>query len=458
MDLRTLYESSFFPDCFGPYACLAVDQILALLRARLQATTMCKLTILKYTQCNCDARDGNNGGGFIVTKDWHNRLPLDLDAIPFERCTQVLLHTLSPGQSNTMEFPRCRDVQVTTVCFEGEVCFRCLMDRRSKERAAEIRALLAEHRSFAARYVSTKESASAQAESTRGLWQSIRASPRGRQNFADTIRDVRTMQLSSVEDAPESWEHVLGKQIACRDSKKEKKVLEAALMCTNAGQEQEKKRRQSKLDDLLRRLAQVNKRAVSTILEELEQSPSEHSDMEKSSPLHQAPIRKLRIARLKASPSQTTPLFSLTVPTRTTKGESKGNSTSQTFTSASDSIQDASRNIHAAHNVYEKARTIGHSATVKMGRSIGLRSCSDKGYPTHRSNSLQAPSHLSAEVAEFKPFVKPPPTEPRMMRAPTAPRAMRERPYSCSLSRTTWQPRRRFATVSGCVTGRGWSQ
>lgn len=414
---------------------------------------MCSLTILQYTRCSCNARDGNDGDGFIVTKDWHRRLALDRDAVPFERCMEAKLHAMDPTQSSTLEFARCKNIQVTTIRFEGEVCFRCLMHQRGKERAEKIRTLLAEHKSFAARYAATKESAAAQAEPSREIWQSMRLPSQRDRSLVDTIRDVRAIWLQPLDQGTEGWERVLEKQLACRDLKRERNAQNAVKASFRESQELLKKRIQFKLLDLQERLTQANKRAVSPILEEKGEPVLEPGDAKQDPTHHHVQIQKLRVTRLKRFPGQNGPMFDLKTPYRNMKKVVEKDSLAPEAP-APNPVKELKQNIPGAHSAYTKARTIGPSTILPPGQSSEVDRSSNNGQSIDHAIS-RALSTLSAEVAEFRPFVRAPPTEPLMMRAPTAPRAMRERTYS-SLSRTIWQPRRQFATVRGYATVRGW--
>ncbi|KAJ8109447.1 hypothetical protein OPT61_g7452 [Boeremia exigua] len=391
---------------------------------------MCKITILQYPRCGCDARDGNDGDGFIVTKRWHNRLLLDHAFVPFERCLQAKYFALSKSKSHTAEFSRCADVQVKNIRFEEEVCFRCLMDQRSKERAATIRALLAEHRSFSARYAATKEPATEDAESNGRIWQSIRA-PRQletewktkRQGLIGTAKDLGVKQFTSVREMAANWEDRLKSQLDSRERKSEKRV-EHRVEATSSDSKTHEKRKQARLAYLQLHLAHANSQILCLESEEDASPALDKEEKEQDLYTQRLPVRRLRIVR----------------PEK--RSSSKTRATAMVSTQA---VQGADI----------------PRAPLALMKTSPQDVCVPKSDATSRPIVKSAPSKdstvLSVEAPNFKPFRQPPPTEPQLMRAPTAPRAMREGAYS-SLPRTAGRSRQRFAAVHGYATIRRWRQ
>lgn len=418
---------------------------------------MCKLTILHYTRCNCNAQDGNGGDGFILTKGWHDRLFLDRDAVPYERCLRAKSSALRTSMSSTMEFSPCRDARVKNIRFEEEVCFRCLMHRRSKQRADEIRALFVEWESFSGRYATTRESADRDATLNKGIWQSIRASPRfdktwkdERQRFVGTIGDLRATQF---ESAKADWELRLERQIVSRAKTAEKQIgLEAEKPCAEE-KEQEGKKKQAILACLQLRLAQANTRAVSPVTEEKEdESPlAEDKEKEQTAVSEEIPEQRLRIAPTASTSScGLGPRLDAMVSARMLQSlheeespeplpNPSGRSTPEIIV-AHPSVRPGTNELVVG------SRTARPIAAIKIVAPEDLASNGDKARPVVKPASSQA---LSPDVLEFTPFKQAPPTEPKMMRVPTAPRAMREAAYSTYGS----MPRMR-----GYSTVRNWRQ
>ena len=428
---------------------------------------MCKITILYYTQCNCNARFGTIGEGLIVTKEWHNRLPLDQDAVPFERCLQAKSYALSASQSSTMEFSRCHNIQFRSVQVREEACYRCLMFRRSNEKAEKARTLIAEHKFFTDRYKAAAQSAAKDADVTRNLWQTIKELPRydvgtEEQKFIGTKENLRSTKFGSIKKTVADWEDRLEMQIAHQEMGKEKKTEKKVARASGEEKKQEKKERQTKLACLQHRLVQANKRVISPALEENEKPPPEYEEMEQNPRVRETPPRRLRIARLtKRSHSGTGPTLDMMVSAQLVQtvyeADPLQNGSASPETSSPDVSTSHSSGDPSVDNTVARYHTTGPSTVININPPVEDLPIRDTAHPAVTFASLRGFTALSAEAPEFRPFQRAPPTEPRMLRAPTAPRAMRE--GTCgSQPRTTWQPGQYFATVRGYATVRGWRQ
>ena len=416
------------------------------------APRMCKYVVLQYTQCNCRERDGNggDGDGFLITKSWYNRLPLDHDTVPFKRCTQAKCFELSPSQLHTVEFQRCEHVQVKTIHVAEQVCFACLMHRRSMDRAAHCRALEAEYRelqekmrtafgerqSFHTRYTGAIRSATLRAASTRNMWQSIRKSPQldekaidKRGHFVDTLRDLRTTRLKSTESESASWEGILEKQIAHREAKKERKSGKGPAEVPDGRKKEESTAKQDRVSAVKKFLISLNKVRVP-------QEPARSESVASVPPVCEEPDTSSPVVqdlppRLRLGPKKTAGTGALPDSTSTSwKGAQQEDNI--------EAIDGSSSGIPLAFSTLPRA-----TKPISRYSDPALTVTPSPG--ANAPNSSQIHSTLSAKAAEFKPFAQAPPTEPRMMRAPTAPRALREtqtvlEPGYGSFPQTIWNP------------------
>lgn len=423
---------------------------------------MCKLTILRYTQCNCDARDGSDEAGLIVTKDWHNRLPLDRDAVPFERCLQAKSYAVNTSKSVTTEFSPCDSVQASTVYFEEEACFRCLMHRRSKERAEQIRALVAERGSYLARHAMTRQSAAKHAKASESMWQSIRASTE--RKFDDLMSSVRANQVEPVDSTMEDWVIRVESQIVNRAKRLERQGQIKVGAPSPASQEQEEKRKQARLARLRLCLIEANTRAVSPDSETtLNGSPPlGPQEKEQSSASEGNPARSLRVARTATRPSRGFgPRLDVMVSAQLLQSSRDREEVSPQILSPSSILPCSETTATRAMVLPRRNRIPMGYRTVCTSRAIqilGPKESASNGTrtpPAVKAASIQEPTALSPEASEFKPFRELPPTEPRSMRVPSAPRAMRESGF-CSLPRMNRWSCQQYATVRGYSTVRGW--
>ena len=184
------------------------------------------------------------------------------------------------------------------------------------------------------------------------------------------------------------WEERLHAQLACSGLKKRKSAQKRAEGGSGEQQGQEEKK-QAKRSSLQKRLAEANRRVDSPVLEGKEEA---------------APL----ITHTQAGPSAEEPVV-------------------RYHTIATGIVANAIARIE--------------ETPLQGARPLLVKSASLRG--------------LNASViekAEFRPFQRPPPTGPRMMRAPTAPRAMREG----SLKGATWQPHQHCPTAHGYSMYRGW--
>ena len=342
-----------------------------------------------------------------MTKDWYKRLLLDPDVVPFERCTQARNSAVNLSRSSTIEFPRCYNIQIKTIQFDGELCYRCFSHQRLVERTKKIKdvqaaiellekkrqKLEAERKTFKIRSEMFGNTESKDVEFTREMRQTIKESPR----FSEKTERLRShiiksgflpQSCESVRWKVVDWEERLHAQLACSGLKKRKSAEKRAEGGSGEQQGQEEKK-QAKRSSLQKRLAEANRRVDSPVLEGNEEA---------------APL----ITHPSAGPSAEEPVV-------------------RYHTIATGIVANAIAQIE--ETPFQGARP----SVVK-------------------SASLRGLNASVIEKAEFKPFQRPPPTGPWMMRAPTAPRAMREG----SLKGATWQPHQHFSTAHGYPTYHGW--
>ncbi|UPX19011.1 uncharacterized protein EKO05_0009288 [Ascochyta rabiei] len=419
---------------------------------------MCKLTVLHYSQCNCGPRDGSYEDGFIVTKGWHNRLLLDFDTVPLRRCTEARNFALCPSRSNTMEFPRCHDVQVKTVRFQAEPCFRCFTRREISIRTEKIKALNEQRKVFAERFDASQRAKIEDADFTKTMRQTIKASPQfdkrtEKQRFYGTKAELISMKFGSVKEMVPDWEEGLRRQLACRKLARERSTEMKAESASNEDKEQVEVKKQTKMALLQDRLAQVNMLAAFSVPVERE----EPSATEQNAPNRDNSIQRLRVARPACKLALDVGLkLNVMVPFTTVQNMHKANSAQNASAPLKSSFAKAVTTQTQEHRISGNSPVKYHTINGRIAadakpwaedEKIGVESSSRP-----RSSSNQSLMIAAAAAPEFKPFQRPPPAEPRLMRAPTAPRAMREG----SIRQTTWQPRQPCTSFRGYATYRTW--
>ncbi|XPS76707.1 hypothetical protein M3J09_008754 [Ascochyta lentis] len=402
---------------------------------------MCKLTILHYSQCNCGPRDGSYGDGFIVTKGWYNRLPLDLEAVPFQRCVEAKNFALCSSRSNTMEFPRCHDVQVKALQFQGEPCFRCFTRREILLRTEKIKALNEQRKILTERFDASQRAETQDADFTRTMRHTIKTSPRfdkrtEKQIFHGTKAELSSVKFRSVEGKVPDWEDALHKQLACRKSAQERSIEKKAENASSEEKEQEEKKKQAKLALLQHRLARVNLRAASV-------------------PGEDKPLPRLRVSRpVRNTSPKTGATLDVMVPVdfvQNAHEESLAQSASTPSESSSTkTVSKKAQGKRLPENTSVKYHTINGAMATSPKPWIEDEKTGANPFPIKESGRC----HMVAavEAPEFKPFQRPPPTEPRLMRAPNAPRAMREG----AVEQATWQLPQRYPTYRGHAAHRTW--
>lgn len=424
---------------------------------------MCKLTILLYTQCNCGPRDGSYEEGFIVTKDWYNRLFLNLDsgAVPFERCKQATFFTLSPNRSNTMEFPRCHNVQIKNIRLEGQLCFRCFTRREIFKRTEKIKTLHAERKLLRRRFDALEKAEVKDAEFTRTMRHTMKKSPQfdkrtEEQKFHGTKAELSPVKFGSVNGMAADWETDLLKQLACQKLAKEKCAEKKTGEVPDEEKEQEERKKRDRLASFQRRLAVVNQRAASPLAEEDERPPP-YEETEKDPFPQEKPLQRFRIARsVRRVPSGTGPTLDLMVPVNVVhdmhEESSADNASAPTESSTTVAITTQVLDKPCPTHAVVKYRTVSDGRAIDSGSRVTEERTGAASSTIVEAASNRGFTAAAAEAPEFRPFQRPPPTEPRIMRAPTAPRAMREG----SLHQPTWQPRQQFATSRRFSPYRGW--
>ncbi|KAF1927938.1 uncharacterized protein M421DRAFT_92785 [Didymella exigua CBS 183.55] len=392
---------------------------------------MCVITILHCTPCK--SRQDIPEEGLIITRDWHARLlvNLDNDNIPFKRCIDAINHALSNGRSDTM-YPRCRNVEVKHMAVTKDICFRCSA-RQKIQNFTNMRKL------YEKQSVAWRNEERSNIEAVNDMRSLIRESPRlipvtERDRASCTTVGFLTARLAPVTPVTESWEYCLERQIQQRELAKRKEAEKAEDKLKKA------KRKQARLISVQQCLARANRlRHTSAMEENAEQSSASRSEqVSRPGSLQDVP----------ASHNELSPA----ADTRVLSGSPSWNTFVRKFhtTGRTSAIQtDLSGKDHSTDATM---RPVAGSAWVRVFFSLrgdAPEFASLRGCPS----SLKGGS-LRAEAPEFRPLRETPPTEPRMMRAPSAPRAMRE---GCLRPAST-QPRQMYSTVRGYPTLRGWRQ
>ena len=305
------------------------------------------------------------------------------------------------------------------------------MHRRGMDWAAHCRALEAQYRelqekmrtsfgerqSFHDRYTGAIRSATLRAAPTRNMWRSIRESPQldedardKKGHFIVTLRNLRTTKLKSTKTESASWEEILKRQIALREAKKARKSGKGADENPDREMKERSTAKQDRLSAIKKMLSSLNKvqePEEPAQTESVASVPPVWEESETNSPDKQGPPHKLRLGQKKTTG---TGAVSDSAPT-SLKGAQQEDDIKVMDRSSSNpplAFSTLPRATKPISRYSEPALTVTPTPELNAPRSPRIRST------------------LSVRAAEFKPFVQPPPTEPRMMRAPTAPRALRE--------------------------------
>ncbi|KAF3003535.1 hypothetical protein E8E13_005681 [Curvularia kusanoi] len=139
------------------------------------------------------------------------------------------------------------------------------------------------------------------------MWQSIKISSQIERkisnegkDFAATIRDLRATQLKSLKQTEAGWEEVLEKQIASRESKKQRKLRIGSKKASyRKMMESEIIARQARLSLVKEMLALLSKRIAS---KESESSPSIDEETKQEARSEPQPAQRFRVTRPKKHP------------------------------------------------------------------------------------------------------------------------------------------------------------
>lgn len=215
---------------------------------------MCVITILHCTPCKF--RRDMPEEGLIVTKTWYTQLlaSLDLESIPLRRCVEARIHALSISRSHTMEYPRCRNVEVKHLIVTEDVCFRCSTLRK-------IQTLTYVRRLYEDQCAMWKENERRDAQFVSNIRRSIRDSPRSilvtKKEAVGAAHSLLTaVKVDPVMPLLESWAHCLEKQLQQR---KLAKAKEAERLAKAEEGEQKEKRKAARLASVQRYLARMNR-------------------------------------------------------------------------------------------------------------------------------------------------------------------------------------------------------
>jgi hypothetical protein len=275
-----------------------------------------------------------------------------------------------------------------------------------KKRTAMIKLLYAERKALTARFHASSQAEIKDVEFTRKMRRSIKVQQRhdgGITKHEDLRKGggLRPVKLGKSEDVDTNWKERLQKRLANQTAAKEER--------NNSPEERksEDMKKQKRMTSLRDGLAQANTH---------HQTPDRSGDPEHATPS----CSKSSSTSAVSDTTSITTAQSPTVPNQNTAPVKYRTNNGVTVNEAGTWVQ-----------------ALAHETT-----SPGTDSAPYNPIPP-----------TAVEAPEFKPFRRPPPTEPRMMRAPAAPRAMRERNPQI----WTWQTSRRFAMYRGYAAYRGWT-
>lgn len=421
---------------------------------------MCVITILHCTQCKL--RQDMAEEGLIITKDWHAQLLVSLDpeTIPFKRCIEALNHGLSSSRSNTTEYPRCRMIEVKHMCVKKSICFRCSTRRK-------IQNLITIRKVYEEQSATWRRDERRDPEAVNDMRRSIRESLRSitttrRERVCCATADLLTTKIAPVTPMMTSWEACLEMQIFQRELTKAKDAEKRAKLAEE--KEKEDQRKQARLSSVQQGLARINR---------LRTSPAMEGDTEQSSSSRREQPLRLQIVRtVRMVTSGVDHGFDEMVPSQVP--ESVSGPSSLQDTPASPEVPPPAMTttvfsgLPRSNKAIARFHTVGPASAIKVhlsgeDSSIGAAmrpvagSATLPGTSTLRAEapefaSLRGFPAMRAEAPEFKPLQQAPPTEPRMMRVPTAPRAVREG----SLRQAAGQPRQKYFTNRGYPTFGRW--
>lgn len=361
---------------------------------------MCIITILHCTPC--ELREDMPEEGLIITKDWHAQLLVNLDCegIPFKRCVNAINSALSNGRSDTM-YLRCRNVEVKHMAVEKDICYRCSTRRR-------IQSLIAVRKLYEEQTAAWRNEERRDTEAAKDLRKSIRESSRsipksGTKILSGATAASLTARREFIISKMESWESCLERQILQRELANAKEADKQAILADEA--ETKEKRKQERLASVQQRLSRLNRLQRAPVLEENTEQAFGNEQSPRPSSLQDIPT----------SPKRPSPAMPLIV--------------SSDMTSPS-RFKTRSRTIGVASAI--KNHSFGDRIAVGADTASAASSASVQGFSTLRAEASEFASlgglpsslktgSLRAQAPVFTPLRHAPPTEPQMMRAPTAP-------------------------------------
>lgn len=318
--------------------------------------------------------------------------------------------------------------------------------------------IYAKYKSLTARFNASSRGEVKDAEFTKTVRQTIRTETQSvgrieKQQHFETKADLQSITSKTSEGAEPDWEDGLRKRLAYRELAKEKNVERKLQQASGKFKEQEEKNRQSRLALLRNRLAQANQR--SQVPEELERVGLLSQKLQPSLLVKKTEPNP----QLQEKPSQTV----CVVRTPAIRHSGLGPTVQEMHeTSTAEHVSaPATSGVTPFSSAQPQKKTSKittackyHTISIATAGNINVWVRKPIDHATTPLIVESAPNQhtpfTAAEAPEFRPFQRPPPTEPRMMRAPTAPRAMREN----SLQQATWQAPLR-ATYRGYGSYRG---
>jgi hypothetical protein len=343
--------------------------------------------------------------GLIITKHWHAQLlaNLDSDTIPFKRCINAINHALSNGWSDTM-YPRCRNVEVRHMAVTKEICFRCSTRRK-------IQSLIAMRKLYEEQSATWRNEERVDTKAVNDMRRSIRESSRSICTRGTGRNTCATAGLTAifapVPPMMGSWESCLERQTQQRELAKPKEAERTMKLPDD--EESKEKRKQARLISVRQCLARANRLRYSSVLKEDAEQGSAGQSKQVSQP---SSSQDAVASPEKPSPAVVTRVFAN--PLNSNAFVVRVHTTD--FASAEVSLSGEEPSVGAAMRPVADSASVGAVSTL---RAEATEFASLRGFPSPLRTGF-----LRAEASEFKPFQYAPPAEPRMMRAPTAPRAM----------------------------------
>lgn len=316
---------------------------------------------------------------------------------------------------------------------KSDICYRCSTRRR-------IQSLIAVRRLHEQRTATWRYEERSNIEAMHDMGRSIRESSQrifsvGNGKLASATASSLVARRDSISPTVESWEYYLERQVLQRDLANAKETKRLAMLAEEAEAEGKEKRTQERLASIQQHLSRLHKPECSAIMVGNADKGPESEQVSRSSSSQGALISSKR-------PSVAKPSM------LSSEMGSRYRSEVRPYTLGIIPFADSAY-CGQEISVGAAMRPVDGSSSVRGFSS--LRAEAPEFTSLKALSPLPSTSSMRAQAPEFRPLRHAPPSEPQMMRAPTAPRAMREG----SLRQSSHRYRQKYVSMRGCLTLRG---